>query len=80
MDLVIQFLNKFGFQYVPENAEDETEYFTFTDFQHECEEAFADNPELREKFADSNALLSHMIDNIEWEFPSTFIEDQINFD
>lgn len=80
MDLVVKFLNKFGFQYVPENAEDETEYFTFTDFKHECEEAFSDNPELSKRFKDSNELLSYMIDCIEWEFPSTFIENQLNFD
>lgn len=80
MDLLNKFLNKFGFQYIPENAEDETEYCTFIDFKNECIEAYECHHELREKFKSSDELLECLIDNIEWQFPSTYIEDILKFD
>lgn len=45
-----------------------------------CEDEWQTNKTLQEKFSCSDDLLEYMIEFIDWEFPSTFIENLKNFD
>lgn len=69
-----------GAWYIPENAEDSNDRFTFTDLEKLCEDEWQASKLLQYKFSDPEHLLEYMITFIEWEFPSTFIEELKNFD
>ena len=75
-----KFNEKFGDFYVPDNAEVESEWVDFADMKQLCEDEWNTSKTLQEKFCSGSDLLDYMIHFIEWEFPSTFIEDLKNFD
>ena len=75
-----KFKQNFGDFYVPDNAEVESEWVDFTEMKQLCEDEWSTSKTLQEKFCSGSDLLDYMIHFIEWEFPSTFIENLKNFD
>ena len=69
-----------GAWYVPDNSEDSSDWYSFTKMKELCEDEWQTDKTLQEKFSCSDDLLEYMIEFIDWEFPSTFIENLKNFD
>ena len=74
------FKNKTGaICYIPENAEDLSEAFTYSDLKNEVVVWLEDNKDyLTEHETDLESILTNMIECLSWEFPSTFL-DQLNY-
>lgn len=74
------FKNKSGaICYIPENAEDLSEAFTYSDLKDEVVAWKQDNEDyFIEHETDLEAVLTNMFETLSWEFPSTFL-DQLNY-
>lgn len=70
------FKNKSGAVcYIPENAEDLSEAFTYSDLKNEVVVWLQDNEDyLTEHETDLQSVLDNMFFCLSWEFPSTFLE------
>lgn len=69
-----------GIHYIPENAEDSNDWITFDQMESLCEDEWQTSKILQQKFSAPDDLLEYLITFIEWEFPSTFIEELKNYD
>ena len=74
------FTERFGDHYIPENAEDETEYYNYEKFDQECTEVWQNEDVLQDKFPAAEDLVEFVILNIDWQFPSTFTLDLTQMD
>ena len=74
------FKNKSGaICYIPENAEDLSEAFTYSDLMNEVVQWKKDNEDyFIEHNTDIWAVLDNMFESLSWEFPSTFL-DQLDY-
>lgn len=62
--------------YIPENAETLDECYTYLDLRDEVEEWAKDNPDyLIEHETTTDSILKWMFENLEWEFPSTYLNE-----
>ena len=63
----------------PENAEDLSEAFTYSDLMNEVVQWKKDNEDyFIEHNTDIWAVLDNMFESLSWEFPSTFL-DQLDY-
>ena len=69
------FTERFGNHYIPENAEDETDYYTFEKFDEEITDCWEKDNALQNNFPMCEDLTEFAINNISWTFPSTFVND-----
>lgn len=61
--------------YIPENAENLSEAFTFSDLKNEVVNFLNVNTEyLKEHETDLESVLENMYEELSWEFPSTFLD------
>ena len=61
--------------YIPENAETLDDCFTYLDLRYEVEKWAKDNQDyLEEHETTIDAVLIGMFENIEWTFPTTYLE------
>lgn len=74
------FKNKTGAVcYVPENGEDLSDIFTYSDLRNEVISWAEDNNEYStEHETDIESILTNMFESLSWEYPSTFL-DQLNY-
>ena len=64
--------------YIPENAETLDECFTYLDLKSEVEEWIKSNPEyLTEHETTVEDIVRNMFENLEWTFPSTYLNELI---
>lgn len=62
--------------YIPESAENLSETFSFNDLEKECEEWAKDNSDyMVEANITIGELVQNLFENIEWTFPSTFLNE-----
>lgn len=62
--------------YIPENAEDIGDCFTYLDLKAIVESWAKENPEyMKEHSTTVDAVLLNMFETIEWTFPYTFLEE-----
>jgi len=75
------FINKSGAVcYIPENAEDLSEAFTYSDLKNEVIVWLQNNENyLIEHETDLDTILTNMFTCLSWEFPSTFL-DRLNYE
>jgi len=65
--------------YIPESGEDLEDTYSFNDLFKECEEWANDNLDyMVEANITIGELVENLFQNIEWTFPSTFLEGLIN--
>lgn len=74
MDRKLKFEFRFGDYYVPDNSENDSDYYTYEDFEDLCEEEWMLSDSLQKEFSSSQELLETLIDIIDWEFPGTVID------
>lgn len=77
---LVSFNSRFGDNYVPENIEENEVGYTYKDLEDLCEDAWQTSTTLQEQFGHPDELVSYMIQFIDWEFPSTFLANLLNFD
>ena len=66
--------------YIPENAESPKDYFTYNDLLNEVIDWRKDNEDYFEfHHTTTEAVLEGMYENIEWSFPSTYLESLNNY-
>ena len=64
--------------YIPENAETLDECYTYLDLRDEVEAWAEDNPDyLIEHETTIDDTLKWMFENLEWEYPSTYLNELI---
>ncbi len=72
------FNNALEICYIPENAEDLEDCFTYLDLRSEVEEFVKNNPNyLKEHETTIEDILKLMFENIEWTFPSTYLNELV---
>lgn len=65
--------------YIPENAETLEDCFTYLDLKREVEEFYKRYPEYLEEHKTTVLdILIDMFENIEWTFPSTYLNDLVS--
>lgn len=65
--------------YIPENAENLSNCFDYSDLKDEVVNWKKDNEDyFTEHETTVDAVLTNMFENLSWEFPSTFL-DQLNY-
>lgn len=64
--------------YIPENAETLDECYTYLDLRGEVDEWCKDNQDyLAEHETTMEDILNNMFENLEWEYPSTYLNELI---
>lgn len=73
------FNKKFGDTYIPENAEDEIDYYTFEKLDNQAREFWEENQKDILDHIDYNSFLNEVISILDWQFPSTVMEEVLMY-
>lgn len=73
------FRNKFGEFYIPDNAEDESDWYSWEHFRDVCTEAWSSHEEtfVDMGLADVDQLTNYCITSIDWQFLETLIDEML---
>lgn len=76
------FDKKFNGKYIPENSESEDDFYEFEKLESSCQDFWDCHESLlvEKGFEDIDSFINHIISELDWQYPETLMDEQINFD